>query len=377
MKIGIDISQIVHQGTGVARFTAGLVETILTEDQENSWTFLFYSLRQNLDPLLEKKIIAKGHKLIRWPLPPTGVSFLANNLRGLLQLFISHFKSLNSLDWFISSDWIEIPLKEVKKATIVHDLVFKRYPKTVDQKILKNQEKRFQHLEKEVNVIFADSQVTKNDLISFYKITPQKIVVNLPGVTVFKPKKEDIEKTLKKYNLRLPFILAVGKTEPRKNLKNLIDAFKKINNKNINLVIVGPKGWSKESIQYKESRIRYLGLITDPDLYALYLTCQAFVFPSLWEGFGYPLVEAMNLGTPIICSKIAPFEEIAKNSAYYFDPLNIHDMAQAINKVLADNQLKKSLVKSGKIRAKEFNWKSYYNTLRETLNSNLSVSNKS
>ena len=363
MKIGIDISQIVHQGTGVARFTEGLVNSILKYDKDNSWTFLFYSLRQNFDSELEKKIINKGYRLIKWKLPPTLVSFLWNNLH---QFKILNLKFKINLDWFITSDWSEIPLTKVNKATIVHDLVFKRYPETVNQKILNTQELRLNHVKKESKIIFADSQVTKKDLINFYKIDPKKVVANYPGVEVNKPSRNEIEKTLTKYKINKPFILTVGKIEPRKNLKKLIEAFIKINNQNLDLVIVGPEGWN-ENIQYSVSRVQYLGLVPDQELYSLYSACEVFVFPSLWEGFGYPLIEAMNLNTPVICSKIPPFEEIAEKAACYFDPLNIEEIAQIINKVLTDDQLKKKLVESGKIRAINFSWQKYYQKLINAL----------
>lgn len=373
MKIGIDISQIAYKGTGVARFTQGLVNTILQYDKKNSWTFLYYSLRQNLDSKLEKKIIKKGYKLIKLPLPPTLVSFILNTFHSLTKLLTLNFKLLTSLDWFITSDWSEIPLTKIKKATIVHDLVFKRYPETVNKKILKTQESRLNHVKNESQIIFADSQVTKNDLINFYQIDSKKVVVNYPGIEVDKPSHNEIQKTLTKYQINKPFILAVGKIEPRKNLSRLIDAFKKINNDSISLVIAGPEGWSTKNINppIRRANIKVLGYIPDQELYSLYSACQVFVFPSLWEGFGYPLVEAMNLGAPVICSKIAPFEEIAKNAAYYFNPLRVDEIAQAINKVLGDEQLKKNLAESGKIRTINFSWQKYYNTLTKTLNSNI------
>lgn len=366
MKIGIDISQIAHKGTGVSRFTQGLVESILEYDSKNSWIFLFYSFRQNLDPKLEEKIISKRHTLIKWKLPPTLVSYILNKFYSLASGF-HHLPS--NLDWFITSDWIELPLKKVNKATIVHDLVFKKFPKTVNQKILKTQELRLNRIKQESKIIFADSQTTKGDLINFYKINQNKIIVNYPGVAVKKPNENNLENVLTKYKIDKPFILTVGKTEPRKNLGSLIKAFEKIKNKNLKLVIAGPKGWDN-SIKYKVSSIKYLGLVPDEELYLLYSASEAFIFPSLWEGFGYPLIEAMILETPILCSKIAPFEEIAQNAAYYFDPLNTEEIAKAIDNVTLNNQLKKKLIESGKIKAVNFSWQSYYQNLIKTLYDN-------
>jgi len=370
MKIGIDISQIVYQGTGVANFTRGLVEAILKYDKNNSWTFLFYSLRQNLDPELEKKIFDSNHKLIKWKLPPTFVSVVSNNLHKITKLLTFNFKFLTSLDWFITSDWCEIPLDQVNKTTIVHDLVFKRFPETVNQKILRTQELRLNHVKREEKIIFCDSLTTKNDLIRYYQIKSERIIVNYPGVNLIKPTENQINQTLKKYKINKPFLLSVGKIEPRKNLSQLIDAFKKLNNHSLTLAIVGIQGWDtsvNQLIDTKEKNIKFLGFVNDQELYSLYSACVAFVFPSLWEGFGYPLVEAMNLNTPIICSDILPFREIAQNAALYFDVSNPQDLINKIKNIVSDNQLRKKLTENGKIRAKLFNWKNYYNILIKTL----------
>ncbi|PIV09828.1 hypothetical protein COS51_01000 [Candidatus Roizmanbacteria bacterium CG03_land_8_20_14_0_80_36_21] len=370
MKIGLDISQIVHKGTGVARFTEGLVNAILDYDNKNHWSFLFYSLRRNLDRNIEEKITKKGHQLIKWKLPPTLVSLLWNRCH---QFKILNLKFKINLDWFISSDWIEPPTQGIKKATIVHDLVFLRHPETVNKKILFNQTQRLYWVKKESNLIFADSQTTKSDLINLLNIPEEKIQVNYPGVEVTKPTQAVIEETLAKFDLKKPFILTVGKIEPRKNLKRLIKAMKQWNNEAIKLVIVGPRGWeqfgNKTMEQY--NNVKFLGYIDDVDLYSLYSSCLFFINPSIWEGFGYPLIEAMSLKTPIACSNIKPFVEIVKNAAIFFDPLKTDDIADKINKITVDTTLRKKLIENGKIRAKEFNWKNYYNKLVETLNSNI------
>src|SRR3989304_8759838 len=111
MNLGIDISQIVYQGTGVARFTKGLTNSILDFDEKNNWIFFFSSLRRSLDPEIESKIIKNGHRIIKWRYPLTLLSCLVYDLRFLSQFLTFNFKFLTSLDWFITSDWLELPLK--------------------------------------------------------------------------------------------------------------------------------------------------------------------------------------------------------------------------------------------------------------------------
>ncbi|MFN4212746.1 MAG: glycosyltransferase family 4 protein [Microgenomates group bacterium] len=376
MKIGIDISQIVYQGTGVARFTEGLVNAILEYDRVNQWLFFFSSLRKNLDKELEAKILQKGHKLVKWKIPPTILSFICNDVHSHS---ISQFLNfLISFDFFITSDWTEPPLK-INKATIVHDLVYLRYPQTVDKKIRQVQEKRLFWVKKESKIIFADSQSTKNDLINLLQINPDRIVVNYPGVTTLNPTRLKIEETLNRYNLKKKkFILTVGKIEPRKNLERLITAMKQLNNEKLNLVIVGPKGWSKENIKHQislkqnkfasgQANIKYLGYIKDQELYCLYASCLFFIYPSIWEGFGYPIVEAMRLEAPVACSNTSSLKEIADEAALLFNPQDINDILEKM-KILSENEsLRKKLINKGKKRSQIFTWRHYYNTLIKTL----------
>ena len=125
MKIGLDISQMVYEGTGVSRFVHGLIQGILTHDNQNEWFFFFSSLRQRIDPKIKQLIGQKHHRLFEYKLPPTTLSFVWNTMHRM-----KVEKLVGNLDWFISSDWTEPP-SNMKKATIIHDLVYLRYPETV------------------------------------------------------------------------------------------------------------------------------------------------------------------------------------------------------------------------------------------------------
>jgi glycosyltransferase involved in cell wall biosynthesis len=362
MKIGIDISQIVYEGTGVSRFTKGLIEAILKYDNINEWVFFFSSLRENLDVGIEKKIENKGHKLIKWKLPPTLLSFLWNDLH--------HFPpSLPDLDWFITSDWTEPPLPDMKKATVIHDLAYVRYPETVHETIRKTQEKRLNWVKKESQMIFADSESTKNDLVELLSFPNKHILVNYPGVEILKPSKNHIEDVLKKHELtNTEFILTVGKLEPRKNFERLIQAYQKLHNPEIQLVIVGPEGWNNlKNLKSQMSNVKILGLVSDEELYSLYSSCLIFVYPSLWEGFGYPLIEAMQLGAPSACSKTSSLAEIGDKAVLFFNPEDTDDIAKKMGELVNSNTLRNSLESKGKERSKAFTWEKYYNTMIEGL----------
>lgn len=373
MKLGIDISQIVYKGTGVARFTSGLVNAILDFDKTNNWLFFFSSFRRSLDREIENKILKKGHKLIKWKLPPTCLSFLWNDLHNFSKILNSKFFILNSLDWFITSDWTEPPLN-VKKATIVHDLAYLRYPETVDNKIITTQKKRINRVKKESNIIFADSNSTKQDLVNLLKFDENKIKLNYPGVTVSKPSKEQINLTLKKYFLKRPFILSVGVIEPRKNINRLIGAFSKLNYSNIDLLIVGPPGWDDlkqfNNLTMKQLNIRFLGLISDLDLYSLYSSCLFFIYPSIWEGFGYPILEAMKLGAPVATSNTSSLAEIAKDNALLFNPFSVEEIFGCLKNLIENKPLRDKLTQKGLEKSKIFTWKLYLDKMLKILSTN-------
>lgn len=366
MNIGIDISQIVYNGSGVSRFTEGLVRAILSFDKTNNWTFFFSSLRQRLDPVLKTAITEKGFRVEQYPFPPTLLSIVFNDLHSYAKIITANHKPLASLDWFITSDWSEPPLP-VKKATIVHDLVFKKYPETVHPTILNTQEKRLSHVSRESDLVFVDSHSTANDLIREYVIPSHKVIVNYPGVETSEPAIQPNSELLDRYQIRKPYILAVGKREPRKNLSRLIEAFKNTDTTAM-LVIVGPKGWGDDDNK-KSDDIVYLGFVPDDDLAQLYANAYFFIYPSLYEGFGYPIVEAMRYGCPVATSSTSSLSEIAKDAALLFDPEQIHEISSAIQRLFDDEDLRKELIQKGKKRAKLFTWERYYNTLIKQLTS--------
>ena len=362
MKIGIDISQTAYIGTGVARYTNGLINAVLEYDKENKWVFFFSSLRNSVDKDLKRKIEKKGHRLVLTKLPPTLLSFLWNDLH----LFkIEHFTG--NLDWFITSDWVEPP-SNMKKATIVHDLVFLIYPETVDKKILNTQKKRLYWVKKESNIIFCVSNTTKQDFTNLFNIDEKKLTAIYSGVNILTPSKKQIEETLIKYNIKKPFILSVGKIEPRKNIKKLIQAYNLLGNKDIDLLIAGPSGWGKE-VDIKNRNIKILGLISDIELFSLYSSCLFFIYPSIYEGFGYPVLEAMKIGAAVATSNTSALSEIGKDSAYLFNPKSTEDIKNALCVMIKDKALRDRLKRKGIEKSKIFTWKNCYENMIKKLKS--------
>jgi len=361
MKIGIDISQIAFKGSGIERFTSGLIKTILKYDKNNEWIFFFSSLRNQLDYDIKTQIQNKGFQIKDYPFPPTLLTLMWNKLH-----LFKIDNLIKNLDWLITSDWTEPP-SSFKKATIVHDLVYKRFPETLSSIISKNQNLKLKHVRKESKVIFADSLSTKNDLISLLEIPENKIIVNYPGVHIIETNEDFDLNILKKNNINNRFILSVGKIEPRKNIQMLIDAYIELDLSSIDLVIVGDYGWGPHIKKY--DNIKYLGYLDDKELFSLYKKSLCFIYPSIWEGFGYPIIEAMASKTPVATSNTSSMKEISNNAALLFNPYKKIEIKNSINKLINHPDLRKDLIRKGIINAQKFTWKNYYINLISTLES--------
>ncbi len=212
--------------------------------------------------------------------------------------------------------------------------------------------------------IVAISKNTKKELVSFLKIPKEKIKVIYLGVSknyrTIK-NKAVLKKIQKKYCLDRPFIFYSGSISPRKNLKRLILSFEKIKNKfNLDLVITGNKAWNnkEEEQMIKENpRIKVLGCIPQRDLIHLYNLAEVYLYISLYEGFGLPILEAQACGCPVITSNISSMPEVAEKGALLVNPYSVNEIARAMKKVLENKKLRKKLINEGYKNVKRFSWK--------------------
>lgn len=361
MRVAVDISQAVYEGTGVGRFTSGLIDAICHHAQhtsEISWVFFYVSFRRDLSDEVKTVISRAQIPLIKLPVPPTAAEYIWNHLHIIPVSLL-----LPKCDWVITSDWTEPPSR-TKKATIVHDLVFHRYPETVDTTIIQTMRRKLPLVSDESNLIFTDSQTTKDDLLQYYPNTKASIVVNYPGVSIDTVTDTTVISVVQKYTLSSPYLLTVGKREPRKNLNRLIDAFQQAQLGDTQLVIVGSEGWGSNTQQ--GSNVRFLGFVSDEELAALYQQAQGFILASLWEGFGYPILEAMQLGTPVATSDCSSMAEIADCHAHLFDPMNKESIASSLERLVSDDPYFSSKEKARQ-HALSFTWKRYLNTFTHSL----------
>lgn len=361
MKIGIDISQIVY-GTGISNYTQNLVKALLKIDKSNKYILFGSSLRKR-GKLNNFKRELKGIKNVEfktYPFPPRLFEFLWNTLHVLpIEKFVG------DIDIFHSSDWLQPPTgsESTKTVTTIHDMVVHLFPSTIDSRILVNQKRRLNQVKKEVDAIIADSFTTKEDIIKFLQIPEEKIyAIYLAAPEHFKPQEEDaITAVLQKYRIKRPYILTVATNEPRKNLQKLLEVFQRLGEnpkykRRLQLVVVGKHGWGQALEE--QQNVVLTNYIPMEDLKALYAGCRVFVYPSLYEGFGLPVLEAMASGAPVITSKNSSMAEIAQNTAILIDPRNEGQLEKAIEMVL-DLKLEdyQKMVNASLTRARQFSWK--------------------
>lgn len=217
--------------------------------------------------------------------------------------------------------------------------------------------------------VLTISEATKKDIIKFYGVNPDKIVVTYPGFTPFtETQNTDI---FSKYKIGERYCIFVGTLQPRKNLIRLLEAFHKLNEKTLKLVIVGKKGWLYTEIFDKvkelnlDNQIIFLDYVDRFDLYQLYQKAQFFILPSLYEGFGIPVVEAMAAKVPVVVSNVSSLPEIVGDAGIFVDPYSVDDIARGIREAInLDETTRNSIIKKGLERAKQFSWEK---TARETL----------
>ena len=369
MKIGVDIRCLEGgKKTGVEEYTFNLLKGVLKADKKNEYVLFFNALKgKNIDTKWLEKFPNVKIKSFRYP----------NKLFNLFSWYFN-FPKIDKLIGDVDLFWMPNLnfgsfSKDVKLVLTVHDLSFEIIPETFPWKtrlwhFLINPKKLCQRAGK----IVAVSLSTKSDLEIFYKIKPDKISVIYSAVRDdFKVMDRNNPKMLKvkeKYKLPYNFILYLGTIEPRKNIISIVKAYnqiRRIGNTELDkfkLVIAGAKGW-KENETIKEinnspfkNDILNLGFVESEDKPYLYNLASLFVYPSFFEGFGFPPLEAMKCGVPVITSNNSSLPEITGNSGITIDPERPDELYKAIREILSNKELRIKFREKGLERAGDFCW---------------------
>jgi glycosyltransferase involved in cell wall biosynthesis len=335
VKIAIDIKSTEGEKTGKGYYTEHLVNSLMKIDKKNE--YILYS-----------------HKNIK------GRSIFYH-----INLWFKLKKEKPDI-FFAPTSYI-VPAfapKKIKVVFTVHDLVAFLFPGKHNKKATFIEKMTLKKALGKAKRVVCVSRNTAKDLEEKFNYPASKTEIVYCAAGDEYRQTEDTEKVKKKYDLPKKFILGVGTIEPRKNFEGLIEAFRKIKNDidDLYLVIIGTKGWCTGEIEKLErdleikNKIKFLGYAKYEDLVAIYNLAEIFVFPSIYEGFGMPPLEAMKSGCPVICSNTSSLPEVCGDSAYMVNPHDIRAIEGGIREILGDEKLREHLKNKGLKQAEKFSW---------------------
>lgn len=345
MKIAIDVTGSLYQGTGVATYYNSLVPELLEIETEHEFLLFGYSLRARKELRLATKV---------FPIPPSLANLIWNRLHVL-----KIERLIGPIDVFHAWDYIQPPTQKAKLVTTIHDLTPILFPKQHHPRTVSAYQAGINWVKKQANAVIADSIATKEDIINLLKIPEENIhVIYLAASRVFHEFREkhantrdmSIEQVKKKYAIAGEYILCVGTQEPRKNLERAVKAYEALGTEQ-QLIIVGRFGWGRKIRPVRGVKI--LGYVPGVDLPPLYAGASCFLYPSLYEGFGLPLLEAMAVGTPVVTSDRGSIKEVAGNVAVTVNPESVEAIAFGINVALKRG---KELSQKGVLHSQTFSW---------------------
>ncbi|MBU0531818.1 glycosyltransferase family 4 protein [Patescibacteria group bacterium] len=371
MRIAIDIRGLARdkQG-GVGEYTKQLLRAIFSVSPEHDYVLLStgteMARRHVLDNL--EQIGADEHRAhVRH------VHINEPNKKLNFSIFTRETPYLDELakvgtdrcDVFFFPNLNFITTNSTPSVVTMHDLSWRIFPQFFTAKDRAwHQAVRPGKTLNEAEAVIVPSLSTKRDLVSLLKIDETKIHVIPHGIDhhIFQPKTLAQDHGVRsQHKLPKQYILYLGTIEPRKNIHALLDAFEnsKLITKNYQLVLAGGPGWKSADILERiknTAHVQYLGYVPAEHRPALYRGASAFIFPSIYEGFGLPVLEAMACGTPVITSHTSSLPEITQNAAMLINPYNANDIAEALSQLLASSELQTELTEQGLARAAEFDW---------------------
>lgn len=355
MNIGIDANEAnVLSRVGISEYAYQILIKLYAfrEVNDNDYNYTIYL---KSDPLehLPKKTSWWNYKVVK-----------PSKLWTQIGLPIHLITTSRKPDVFLTLTHYGPRFSRIPTIVSVMDLSYLHYPQTFKKNDLYQLTKWTEYSVKKAKKVITISNSSKNDIIKYYKVRPEKVKVvhlGLKNLSMNAPS----EKDLKEFGVNQKFILFVGTLQPRKNISRLIEAFSRLPKEissDHQLVIIGKKGWLYEDIlsapeKYNvKDKVVFLDYISDEDLPNFYRKAEVFVLPSLYEGFGLPVLEAMRYGCPVITSNVSSLPEAGGDAAQYFEPEDVDDIKKSIEKVLTDRSLREKMIERGREHYKKFTW---------------------
>ena len=359
MRVCLDVSAAAQRRGGIGRYAERLAEALAATPGVDL-RLLYHGRRgTSLPPALAR--VPAHH--VRLGSKPWRASLALANLLGL-----PLDRAVGTCDLFHATDHVLPPLRRLPSVFTVHDLAFLVHPETHLRSNRAYLAAMMPRYVAAATLLIADSESTRRDVLARYAVAPDQVrVVPLGVEPTFAPMRPEQARRLvaERHGLAGPYLLFVGTLEPRKNLRGLLEAYAALQRRRADpplLAIAGAEGWQYDDLyqvvqrEGLAQRVRFLGRVADADLPALYSAAAVFVYPSLYEGFGLPPLEALSCGAPVVCSDRSSLPEVVGDAALLVDPLDGRALAGALERLLEDDALRRDLRGRGLARAARFTW---------------------
>jgi glycosyltransferase involved in cell wall biosynthesis len=367
MKIGFDAKRAYQNFTGLGNYSRDLIENLITDFPENKYAL--FAPKDIDSPRLEFLL---EHQNVSSIFPENKLNKTFKGLWRTINMEKSIIKNEIDLYHGLSNEIPRIKNKNIPYVVTIHDLIFKRFPRnyrTIDRKVYNT---KYKYAVKHCDLTIAISEQTKKDIIEFYKIPAERIKVIYQSCHKNFRKNhsiDEMDRIKKKFNLPSSFLLNVGTIETRKNLIAVVNALH-VMKTDIPLVVIGRKTAymnfikiQAKKLKFDINKIIFLNDVSIEELPVIYKLASLFVFPSIFEGFGIPILESLCSGTPVISSKGSCFSEAGGAHSKYVDPNNIEEFAFQIEECLVNTELRKTMSKMGLEHARNFEPKTLSNQL--------------
>ena len=361
LRVGIDAHHLNGKPQGSRTYLLHLIRALASLPERDSSELRIFSFRPEqtaatlaIEDVVHRRVFPESAKL--------RIPFVVPTIELLERLHVFH------------SQYIVPPLSFIPEVVTIHDVLFETHAELFRGAFSERSVRLIRRSALKASVVLTVSEFSRNAILERYGLPEEKVVVTPNAVDHdrFRVLEDDLSELRSRYGLDGPFVLTVGRLEPRKNLERLIRAFARARERldsGLRLVLVGAEDFRHESILAEANRLPpgsvvRLGTVPDADLPAIYNAARAFAYPSLAEGFGMPVLEAMACGTPVLTSPRGALPEVSGDAALFVDPIDEDDLGDGLERILGDSELRHRLREAGKARAALFSWEE---TARRTM----------